>query len=184
MSRFLQELARRVLFFDGAMGTSIHEYPLDIEKDYLGRENCTEALVLGRPDVIQEIHESFYKIGCDVVETDTFNGNVITMADQDLSDRVREINIKAAHIARAAADKYATPDKPRFVAGSIGPGTQLITLNNTTWDIMLESYTEQVRGLIEGGVDVLLIETAQDLLQVKCAINACLKALNEAKENA
>jgi len=182
MSLFLQELAKRVLFFDGAMGTSIHEYPLDIEKDYLGRENCTEALVLGRPDVIQEIHESFYKVGSDVVETDTFNGNIITMADQDLSDQVREINIKAARIARAAADKYSTPDKPRFVAGSIGPGTQLITLNNTTWDTMLESYTEQVRGLIEGGVDVLLIETAQDLLQVKCTINACLKALNEAKK--
>ncbi len=180
MSLFLQQLARRVLYFDGAMGTSIHEYPLDIEKDYLGRENCTEALVLGRPDVIQEIHESYLAVGSDVVETDTFNGNVITMADQDLSDRVREINIKAAQIARAACDKFSTPDKPRFVAGSIGPGTQLITLNNTTWDKMLESYTEQVRGLIEGGVDVLLIETAQDLLQVKCTVNACLNALNEA----
>ena len=182
MSLFLKQLAQRVLFFDGAMGTSIHEYPLDIEKDYLGRENCTEALVLGRPDVIQEIHESYLKVGADIVETDTFNGNVITMADQDLSDRVREINIKAAQIARAACNKYSTPGKPRFVAGSIGPGTQLVTLNNTTWDKMLESYTEQVRGLIEGGVDVLLIETAQDLLQVKCTINACLKALNEAKK--
>jgi len=182
LSSFLQQLSRRVLFFDGAMGTSIHEYPLDIDRDYLGRENCTEALVLGRPDVIQEIHESFLKIGADVVETDTFNGNVITMADQDLSDRVREINIKAARIARAACDVHSTPDKPRFVAGSIGPGTRLITLNNTTWDEMLESYAEQVRGLIEGGVDVLLIETAQDILQVKCAVNACLKALNEAKK--
>ena len=181
-SLFLQQLARRVLFFDGAMGTSIHEYPLDIEKDYMGRENCTEALVFSRPDVIQEIHESYLAAGADAVETDTFNGNVITMADQDLSDRVYELNVKAAQIARAACDKHATPDKPRFVIGSMGPGTRLITLNNTTWDEMLESYAEQVRGLIDGGADILLIETAQDLLQVKCAINACLKALNEKKK--
>ncbi|MEX2213390.1 MAG: methionine synthase, partial [Phycisphaeraceae bacterium] len=181
-SLFLQHLAQRVLFFDGAMGTSIHEYPLDIEKDYMGRENCTEALVFSRPDVIQEIHESYLAVGADAVETDTFNGNIITMADQDLSDRVRELNEKAALIARAACDKHATPDRPRFVIGSMGPGTRLITLNNTTWDEMLESYAEQVRGLIDGGADILLIETAQDLLQVKCTINACLKALNEKKK--
>ncbi len=181
MSRFLDQLARRVLFFDGAMGTSIHNYDLDIEKDYLGRENCTEALVLARPDVVREIHASFLAAGCDAVETDTFNANVITMADQDWSDRVREINVKAARIARQACDAHATDDKPRFVIGSMGPGTKLVTLGDTSWDDMLESYAEQARGLIEGGVDALLVETAQDLLQVKCAINACLKALNEAQ---
>ena len=183
-SLFLDHLARRVLFFDGAMGTSIHEYDLDLQKDYLGRENCTEALVLTDrgQQVIQEIHESFLAVGADIVETDTFNGNVITMADQDLSDRVHEINFKAARIARAACLKHSTPDKPRFVAGSIGPGTRLVTLNNTTWDEMLASYVAQVEGLIDGGVDVLLIETAQDLLQVKCAVNACLKALSNRRK--
>ena len=178
-SRFVQQLDRRVLFFDGAMGTSIHEYPLDVERDYLGRENCTEALVLSRPDVIREIHESYLAAGADIVETDTFNANVITMADQDLSDRVHELNLRAAQIAREACDRHATPDKPRFVAGSIGPGTRLVTLGNTHWDEMLASYREQVRGLVDGGVDVLLIETAQDILQVKCAVNACLRGLQD-----
>lgn len=182
MSRLLDELAKRVLFMDGAMGTSIHEYDLDIEKDYLGRENCTEALVLSRPDVIREIHESFLAVGSDAVETDTFNSSVITMEDQDLQDRVHELNVKAAEIAREACEKYSTPDKPRFVVGSIGPGTKLVSLGNTTWDEMLESYAEQARGLIDGGVDVMLVETAQDLLQVKCAVNACLKALEEKRK--
>ncbi|MEE9212283.1 MAG: methionine synthase [Phycisphaeraceae bacterium] len=179
MSRFLDQLGRRVLFFDGAMGTSIHARDLDLAKDYLGRENCTEVLVLTRPDVIQEIHESFLAVGADAVETDTFNANVIAMADQDLSDRVYEINEQAARIARAACRKYSTTDRPRFVVGSIGPGTKLVTLGNTDWDTMLASYAEQARGLIDGGVDALLIETAQDLLQVKCAINACLAALKD-----
>lgn len=180
MSLFLKELDRRVLVFDGAMGTSIHNWPdLDLERDYLGRENCTEVLVLSRPDVIQSIHESFLAVGADAVETDTFNANVITMADQDLSDRVYELNRTAAEIARAACQKYHTSDKPRFVVGSIGPGTKLITLGNTDWPTMFDSYREQVRGLVDGGVDVLLIETAQDLLQVKCAINACIAALEE-----
>ncbi|MEX0777697.1 MAG: methionine synthase [Phycisphaeraceae bacterium] len=180
-SRFLDQLDRRVLVFDGAMGTSIHNLDLDLERDYLGRENCTEVLVLSRPDAIQGIHESFLQAGADVVETDTFNANVVTMEDQDLSDRVHELNVKAAQVARAACDKFATSggDRPRFVAGSIGPGTKLVTLGNITWDAMLDSYAEQARGLIEGGVDVFLIETAQDLLQVKCVINACLKALAE-----
>jgi 5-methyltetrahydrofolate--homocysteine methyltransferase len=176
-SKFLDALSKRILIYDGAMGTSIHKLDLDIEKDYMGRENCTEALVLARPDVIQTIHEQFLAVGADVVETDSFNANVITMEDQDLQDRTREINIKAAQIARRACDKYSTLKKPRFVAGSIGPGTKLITLGNTHWDAMLASYTEQALGLIQGGADVFLIETAQDILQVKCAVNACINAL-------
>lgn len=179
MSLFVQQLNKRVLFFDGAMGTSIHNLDLDLEKDYLGRENCTEALVLGNPDAIQSIHETMLEAGADAIETDTFNGQVHTMDDQDLSDRVYEINKKAAEIARAACDKYATEDRPRFVIGSMGPGTKLVTLDNIDWDTMKESYAEQVRGLLDGGTDVLLIETAQDILQVKCVINACLDVLNE-----
>ncbi len=180
MSRLIETVEKRVLVLDGAMGTSIHNFDLDVEKDYLGKENCTEVLVLTRPDVIQGIHESFLRVGCDAVETDTFNANVLTMADQDLSERVFEINEKAARIARAACEKYSTKDRPRFVIGSMGPGTKLITLGQTDWDTMLASYREQARGLIAGGADALLIETAQDLLQVKCAINACLDALEGA----
>ena len=101
------------------------------------------------------------------------------MADQDLSDRVHEINLKAAKIARAACNEFATAARPRFVVGSIGPGTRLITLGNTDWDEMLASYAEQARGLLDGGIDVFLIETSQDILQIKCTVNACLKALKE-----
>ncbi len=180
MSLFLQHLAKRVLVFDGAMGTSIHARDdLDLHRDYLGKENCTEVLVLTRPDVIQAIHESFLAVGADAVETDTFGANPVVLAEFELQDRAREINRLAAQIARAACDRHSTPDKPRFVVGSIGPGTKLITLGNIDWDAMFASYREQARGLIDGGADVLLIETAQDLLQVKCAVNACLAAIAE-----
>ncbi|QDU71919.1 methionine synthase [Mucisphaera calidilacus] len=181
MSRFADEIARRVLFFDGAMGTSIHNIEdLDLERDYLGRENCTEALLLTRPEVIQGIHETFLAAGADGVETDSFNASVHTMEDQDLSERVFELNKTAGEVARAACENHATADRPRFVIGSIGPGTKLVTLGQIDYDTMFRSYKEQVRGLLAGGADVILIETAQDILQVKCVINAALEALSDA----
>jgi len=178
-SRFLEAARKRVLFLDGGMGTSIHEYDLDLEKDYLDKENCTEVLVETRPDVIQEIHESFLKVGADGVETDTFGANKLVFAEFDLVEKTRQLNKQAAEIARAACDAHETDDKPRFVIGSMGPGTKLLTLGHTDWDSMIDSYREQVRGLIDGGVDALLIETCQDILQVKCAINAALAAMEE-----
>jgi 5-methyltetrahydrofolate--homocysteine methyltransferase len=178
-SRFAQELDRRVLVFDGAMGTQIHKCNCDLHRDYLGKENCTEILVATRPDVIGGIHETYLAAGADVVETDTFGASKLVFAEFDLVERTYELNKTAAQIARAACDKFSTPDKPRFVAGSIGPGTKLLTLGHATWDEMLESYAEQARGLIDGGADVLLTETSQDIQQVKCAINACLLALRE-----
>ena len=179
-AKLTDHAARRVLFLDGAMGTSIHNIEdLDLERDYLGRENCTEALLLTRPELIEQIHVSFLEAGADAVETDSFNASVHTMEDQDLQDRVYELNRKSAEVARAACDRFAKPDRPRFVVGSMGPGTKLITLGQITWDEMLASYSEQVRGLLDGGADALLIETAQDILQVKCVINACLDVLAE-----
>jgi 5-methyltetrahydrofolate--homocysteine methyltransferase len=178
-SRFLKELDRRVLVFDGAMGTSIHQIPLSVEKDYCGCENCTEILVQSRPDVIQSIHESFLAAGADAVETDTFGANKLVLAEFGIADKTYALAKGAAELARAACDKFSTSDKPRFVAGSFGPGTKLITLGQASWEIMLDSYREEARGLLDGGVDALLIETCQDLLQVKCAINACLAALAE-----
>jgi 5-methyltetrahydrofolate--homocysteine methyltransferase len=178
-SRFLQERARRVLVFDGAMGTSIHTHDLDVQHDYCGCENCTDLLVKTRPDVIGGIHESFLEAGADVVETDTFGANRLVLAEFGLQDQAYELNKLGAEIARGAADRFATKDRPRFVAGSMGPGTRLITLGNTTWEAMLASYREQALGLIDGGVDVLIIETCQDLLQVKCAVNAVLAALKD-----
>ncbi len=179
-SQLLSSLNDRVLVFDGAMGTSIHAWDLDIDKDYLGCENCTDILVSTRPDVVQAIHESFLEAGADAVETDSFGSNPLVLEDFNLSDQAFDLNKAAAQIARAACETYATADHPRFVIGSMGPGTKLITLNNTTWDAMLASYRVQASGLIAGGADALLIETCQDLLQVKCAINACLAALEDA----
>ncbi|MFM9957722.1 MAG: methionine synthase [Phycisphaerales bacterium] len=178
-SRFLQALSNRVLVCDGAMGTMIHKCDCDLHRDYLDKENCTEILVQTRPDVIGGIHEEYLRAGADIVETDTFGASKLVFAEFDLVPQTYELNKRAAEVARAACDKHSTPDKPRFVAGSIGPGTKLLTLGHTTWDIMLDSYAEQARGLIDGGADVLLTETSQDILQVKCAVNACLLALKE-----
>jgi len=178
-SKFLSALNQRVLIFDGSMGATIQNIDLDVEHDYLGRENCVDLLVRSRPDLIESIHESFLKTGVDAVETNTFGANKLVFSefDDELVSWTYDINKEAAEIARAACDNFSTPDKPRFVIGSLGPGTKLITLGNTTWEAMLDSYTEQAKGLIDGGADALLVETCQDLLQVKCAINACLDAL-------
>jgi 5-methyltetrahydrofolate--homocysteine methyltransferase len=178
-SPLLEALDRRVLVIDGAMGTSIHSCTDCRHEDYLGRENCTDILVKSRPDLIQRIHESFLAVGADCVETDSFGSNKLVLAefDQEAVGWAYELNKRAAEIARAACEKHSTTEKPRFVLGSIGPGTKLITLGQTSWETMLDSYTEQARGLLDGGADALLIETCQDLLQVKCAISACLDAL-------
>jgi len=179
-SLFLSHLAKRVLVFDGAMGTSIHACPNCTHEDYLGRENCTDILVKSRPDVIQQIHESFLAVGADCIETDTFGANKLVLADfdEEAVGWTYELNKRAAEVGRAACEKYSTSDKPRFVIGSMGPGTKLITLGQTSWEAMLDSYHEQALGLIDGGADAFVIETCQDLLQVKCAINAVLDALS------
>jgi len=180
-NRLLDQLERRILLFDGAMGTLIQAMDLSVDRDYLGRENCSEILVRTRPETIQAVHESYLQAGADVVETDTFGANRLVFAefDAELAEWSYQINREAAEIARAACERFHTSDKPRFVVGSMGPGTRLVSLGHTTWDAMLESYVEQARGLIDGGVDALLVETCQDLLQVKCAVNACLDALAE-----
>jgi 5-methyltetrahydrofolate--homocysteine methyltransferase len=131
--------------------------------------------------VIREIHEAFLSVGCDAVETNTFGANKIVMAEADMLDRVFENNVAAARIAREACDKFEAPDKPKYVVGSIGPGTKLLVLGQTDWATMFDSYREQVRGLLAGGVDVLLIETQQDMLAIKCCIAAANDAMREAK---
>lgn len=183
MSSLLHDvLSQRALLLDGAMGSTIQTIDLDIENDYLGRENCVDLLVRSRPKLVQSIHEGFLAAGSDAIETNTFGANKLVFAefDEELISWTRDINREAALVARAACDNHATEARPRFVLGSMGPGTKLITLGQVSWDRMLDSYAEQARGLIDGGVDAFLIETAQDLLQVKCAINACLVALEEA----
>ena len=184
-SRYLDELNRRVLIYDGAMGTNIQRYHLSAE-DFGGKalEGCNDHLVLTRPDVIQEIHESFLKVGCDVVETCTFQSTPRRLHEWGLGDKVREINVAAARLARAAADKYATPERPRFVAASMGPTGMLPSssdpvLSQITYNELASNYYEQAKYLVEGGVDLLLIETSQDILEVKAAVAGIEKLFAE-----
>jgi 5-methyltetrahydrofolate--homocysteine methyltransferase len=177
-SLFLEHARRRVLVLDGAMGTSIHARDLPLS-DFENLENCCEVLVLTRPDVVRDIHRSFLAVGCDAVMTNTFSGNKVVLSEFGIAERTRAINRRAAEIAREACAEFSRPDRPRFVIGSMGPGTKLPSLQQVTWDVLHDSYREQARGLIDGGVDALLVETCQDLLQAKCAVVACIDAMNE-----
>jgi 5-methyltetrahydrofolate--homocysteine methyltransferase len=184
--RYLSTLRERVIVFDGAMGTSIQQYGLSAA-DFGGEAlaGCNDYLVISRPQVIEEIHASFLEAGCDVVETDTFRSNRITLGEYGLSDRVLQINAAAAALGRRVADRFGTMDRPRFVAGSIGPSGLLPsasdpTLGNITFAELVPVFREQARGLIQGGVDLLLIETSQDILEVKAAIFGCRQAIAEA----
>src|SRR4051794_18602643 len=176
MSDFLKTVAERVVIYDGAMGTSIQKHNLSVD-DYWGNEGCSEILVLSKPEVIRGIHESYLAVGADVVETNTFGATAIVLGEYDLQDKVREINIAAAKLAREAANSFN--GSKRFVAGSSGPTTKLPSLNHISWDAMLAAFEEQALALIEGGVDVLLIETSQDLLQTKCSIAAVFDAMQK-----
>ena len=175
-SLYLASLAKRVLVYDGAMGTSIQRFNLTPD-DFGGKslEGCNDNLVLTRPDVISAIHESFLEVGCDVVETCTFQSTPRRLEEWGLGDKTRDVNVSAARLARAAADKFSTPDKPRFVAGSMGPTGMLPSssdpvLSNITFEELAENFYQQAKFLVEGGVDVLLIETSQDILEVKAAV--------------
>jgi 5-methyltetrahydrofolate--homocysteine methyltransferase len=179
MSSFLHSVAERVVIYDGAMGTNIQFRNPSVD-DFWGKEGCNEILVLSRPDIIKDIHASFLQVGCDVVETDTFGATRVVLAEYDLQDKVAEINIAAAKVARDIAQQFSTKDKPRFVAGSIGPTTKLPSLGHIKFDDMAAAYAEQVGALIEGGVDVLLVETCQDLLQAKAALVGVFEALKKA----
>lgn len=180
MSKFLEALKHKVLIFDGAMGTSIHQLNLTLD-DYLGYENCPEILVDSKPDAIASIHESFYKVGCDVVETDTFGGSPIVLSEFELEKRAYELNLKAAQIAKEVATEYSKKGQQRFVSGSVGPTTKLPSLGHISFSSMKDAYYEQVRGLIDGGVDVLQFETGQDLLQAKAAVIAMLDYMKKVK---
>jgi 5-methyltetrahydrofolate--homocysteine methyltransferase len=179
MTDFLQSVRERVVIYDGAMGTSIQVRNPSVD-DFWGKEGCNELLVLSRPDIIKDIHASFFSVGCDVVETDTFGGAPVVLAEYDLQNKVFEINCAAAKIAKEVAQQFSTQDKPRFVAGSIGPTTKLPSLGHIKFDDMVTGYVEQASGLIEGGVDVLLVETCQDLLQAKAALVGVFEAMQKA----
>ena len=166
----LDALRDQVLLCDGGMGSRVQVLDLDVERDYWGQENCTEILNLSRPELVREIHRGYFEAGADMVETNSFGGSPITLGEFGLTDRAREINRTAAHLAREAAESFAD-GRHRYVVGSIGPGTKLPSLGNIDYDTLESGIAEQCRGLIEGGVDALLIETCQDTIQIKAAVN-------------
>src|SRR6202020_2822927 len=165
-------LASRILIIDGAMGTMLQAYNPTIE-DFLGLENCSEILNRSHPEWIEAIHRAFLEAGADIVETNSFQGSPIVLAEFGKASDTHELNVLAAQIARKAADEFSTTSKPRFVAGSMGPTTKSITLRgDVTMAQMAESYFAQAKGLMEGGADLLLVETAFDPRNIKAAILA------------
>ena len=175
----LDALRDQVLLCDGGMGSRVQMLDLDTQRDYWGQENCTEVLNLSRPELVREIHRGYFEAGADMVETNSFGGSPVTLAEFDLEDRTHEINRVAAELAREAADSFAD-GRHRYVVGSIGPGTKLPSLGNIAYDPLEAALAAQCRGLIAGGVDALLIETCQDTLQIKAAVNGAKLARAEA----
>src|SRR6476659_2666971 len=173
-------LASRVVVLDGAMGSILHSQ-LTVA-DYGGShlENCTDNVCLTRPDLIADIHKQYLDAGAQLIETNSFNGHPLSMAEFHLRDKTEEINHAAARIAREAADEYWSDAKPRFVAGSMGPTTRSITVTrNVTFDELRDGYYMQARALIEGGADVLLLETCNDTRNVKAALLGIERAEKE-----
>ena len=178
---YLEVARERVVIFDGATGTNLQLRDLgpdDFGGDSL--EGCNEMLVLTRPDVVRDLHRSFLEVGVDVVETNSFGSFPIVLVEYQIAERAEELAIAAAHLAREVANDYSTPDRKRFVAGSMGPGTKLPTLGQVTFADLRDAYEILARGLLEGGVDLLLVETCYDPLQAKAAIQACRRAMRHA----
>jgi len=177
MTSFLDFVRDRVLLFDGGMGTQIQGADLDLERDFWNQENCSEILNLSRPDFVRQVHGAYLGAGSDAVETNTFGASPITLGEFGLSDKALEINKRAAEIAREAIEEQHEPDRPRFVVGAIGPGTRLPSLAHVTYRELEDAFAVQAQGLIDGGVDAILVETAQDTLQVKAAVNGARRSL-------
>ncbi len=183
--RYLDALQERVLIFDGAMGTSLQQQKLSAA-EFGGEQynGCNDFLVISYPQAVEKVHRSFLDAGVDVLETDTFRSNRLTLGEYGLGERTLEINRAAAALARRIADEYSTSKQPRFVAGSIGPSGKLPSaddpeLSNIGFDELADIFREQAVGLIQGGADLLLIETSQDILEVKAAIHGIERAFEE-----
>jgi 5-methyltetrahydrofolate--homocysteine methyltransferase len=182
MSDYLKAVQERVVIYDGAMGTCVQGYNLPLD-EFWGKDGYNDILVLSRPDVVKEIHSKYFTAGADVVETNTFSSTRIVMAEYDMAEQVHEVNLAAAKLAREVASSFSSNGRKRFVAGSMGPTTKLPSLGHITLDDMAAAYTEQAVGLIDGGVDVLLLETCQDILQAKAGLVGIFDALKKTGKN-
>ena len=171
--KILDLLKEKIVVFDGAMGTNLMAQDLTLE-DFGGAnfENCSENLIYTRPDAVLNVHRAFLEAGSDVIETNTFGGNTIVLQEFGIADKAYDVNFRAAQMAKNLANDYSTKAQPRFVAGSMGPGTKLPTLGHISYLDLKENYREQVRGLYDGGVDLFIVETCQDILQTKAALHA------------
>jgi 5-methyltetrahydrofolate--homocysteine methyltransferase len=182
MSSFLDTLKERIVVFDGAMGTNLHAQDLTVD-DYGGPqfEGCPEHLLISKPEAVEKVHAGFLEVGCDVVETDSFGGASIVLAEYQIAHLAYELNVKAAQLAKRVAADFSTKEKPRWVAGSMGPTTKLPTLGHISFLDMKASYREQARGLLDGGADILIVETCQDILQTKSALAAIFEEFESSK---
>jgi 5-methyltetrahydrofolate--homocysteine methyltransferase len=182
MSNLLETLKERIVVFDGAMGTNLQVQNLTLD-DFGGPrfEGCNENLLVTRPDAVEKVHAGFLDVGCDVVETNSFNGTPVDFAEYDIGDKAYDMNVLAAQLAKRVASDYSTKDKPRWVAGSMGPGRKLPTLGHISFTDLRDAYRVQVRGLLDGGVDLLIVETCQDLLQTKAALAAIFGHFKESR---
>jgi 5-methyltetrahydrofolate--homocysteine methyltransferase len=176
---FRAALASQVLVADGAMGTMLQAADPTLQ-DFDGHEGCNEVLNVTRPDLVRSVHDAYLAVGVDCIETNTFGANLANLGEYGIEHRIHELSLAAARIAREAADTWSTPDRPRFVLGSIGPGTKLPSLGHAPFASLRDAYSEQAAGLIEGGADALLVETSQDLLQAKAAVIGAKRALTRA----
>src|SRR5215212_1754493 len=181
MSDFLKTLNERVIIFDGAMGTNLQVQNLSVD-DYGGAqfEGCPEYLLVSRPEAVERVHAGFFEAGCDVVETDSFGGIPYVLDEYGIGHMAYDLNVKAARLARRIASDFSTKGRPRWVAGSMGPGTKSPTLGHISYADVKDAYAVQARGLIEGGVDLLIVETCQDLLQTKATLAAVFSELRRA----
>jgi 5-methyltetrahydrofolate--homocysteine methyltransferase len=180
MSTILDTLKERIVVFDGAMGTNLQVQNLTLD-DFGGPrfEGCNENLLVTRPDAVEKVHAGFFEVGCDVVETNSFNGTPVDFAEYDIADKAYEMNVIAARLAKRVAADFSTKEKPRWVAGSMGPGRKLPTLGHISFNELRDAYRVQVSGLLDGGVDLMIVETCQDLLQTKAALNAIFSVFEE-----
>jgi 5-methyltetrahydrofolate--homocysteine methyltransferase len=180
MPNLLETLKERIVVFDGAMGTNLQVQNLTLD-DFGGPrfEGCNENLLVTRPDAVEKVHAGFLDVGCDVVETNSFNGTPVDFAEYGVADKAYDMNVLAAQLAKRVAADYSTNDKPRWVAGSMGPGRKLPTLGHISFAELRDAYSVQARGLLDGGVDLLIVETCQDLLQTKAALSAIFSVFAE-----